>query len=309
MKIRANGLDIEVEESPAGLSAQESRARPAVLLIMGLGMQLTAWPPRLVQAVVDAGYRVIRFDNRDMGLSTHLDHLGKPSVGWNVMRYNLGLRVRAPYSVQDMAQDSLGVLDALGIARAHVVGLSMGGMIAQRVALAAPARVLSLTIISSTSSARGLPMPRPEVLRVQMTLARSHTPRAVADNQVKMFKAIGSPAYPIPEDELRAQVQAALQRNYHPEGTLRQLLAVMADTRRAEQLPKITAPTLVLHGLADPFVPYPCAQDTAQRIPGARLVGIAGMGHDLAAPALELLLRELLPHLQAAETSAAPALP
>jgi pimeloyl-ACP methyl ester carboxylesterase len=285
MKIRANGLDIEVEESPAGLSAQESRARPAVLLIMGLGMQLTAWPPRLVQAVVDAGYRVIRFDNRDMGLSTHLDHLGKPSVGWNVMRYNLGMTVRAPYSLQDMAQDALGVLDALGIVHAHVVGLSMGGMIAQRVALAAPGRVLSLTSISS------------------------HTPEAVVENQVKMFKAIGSPAFPIPEEELRAQVQAAVLRNYHPEGTIRQLVAVMADGKRAEQLRQITAPTLVLHGLADPFVPYACAEDTAQRIPGARLVGIEGMGHDLAAPALELLLRDLLPHLQAAGPSSVPALP
>ena len=146
MKIRANGIDIEVEDSAAGALLTDGGAqRPVVLLIMGLGMQLIAWPPQLVQALVDAGYRVIRMDNRDIGLSQHFDHLGKPNIVWAGIKYKLGLPQRPPYTVADMAADALGVLDALGVKQAHIVGVSMGGMIAQRVAIAAPKRVLSLT--------------------------------------------------------------------------------------------------------------------------------------------------------------------
>jgi pimeloyl-ACP methyl ester carboxylesterase len=163
MKVRANGIDIEVEDTGADGS---QAGRPVVLLIMGLGMQLIAWPPALVQALVDAGFRVIRHDNRDIGLSQHFDHLGTPNVLWESVKLRLGLGVRAPYSLHDMAQDALGVLDALDVPRAHVVGVSMGGMIAQRVALARTGtRCLSLTSIMSTSGARGLPQPRAHVVR------------------------------------------------------------------------------------------------------------------------------------------------
>ncbi|MGH8857694.1 MAG: alpha/beta fold hydrolase, partial [Polaromonas sp.] len=137
MKIRANGIDIEVEDSGAGLDAA-GPARPVVLLIMGLGMQLIAWPPAMVQALVDAGMRVVRFDNRDVGLSQHFDHLGVPKLLWAGLKYRLGWRITPPYSLQDMAADTLGVLDALQIDKAHIVGVSMGGMIAQRLALLAP---------------------------------------------------------------------------------------------------------------------------------------------------------------------------
>ena len=157
MKIRANGLDIEVEDT-AEINPQDTDAftRPAVLLIMGLGMQLVAWPAELVQELVDAGFRVIRMDNRDIGLSQHFDHLGKPNILMAGIRYKLGLRIRPPYTLQDMAKDALGVLDALGVASAHIVGVSMGGMVAQRVAIAAPQRTLSLTSIMSSSGAKGL---------------------------------------------------------------------------------------------------------------------------------------------------------
>ena len=136
MKIRANGLDIEVEDT-AEINPQDTEVytRPAVLLIMGLGMQLIAWPAQLIDELVDAGFRVIRMDNRDIGLSQHLDHLGKPNILMAGIKYKLGLRVRTPYTLQDMAHDALGVLDALGVASAHIVGVSMGGMVAQRVAL------------------------------------------------------------------------------------------------------------------------------------------------------------------------------
>ena len=305
MKIKANGIDIEVEDT-AEINPQDTDAytRPVVLLIMGLGMQLVAWPPQLIDALVDAGFRVIRMDNRDIGLSQSFDHFGKPNVLWAGLKYKLGFKVRAPYSLEDMAQDALGALSALGVDRAHVVGVSMGGMIAQRVAIAAPHRVLSLTSIMSSSGAKGLPQAKPEVGRVLLSRPASHAPEAVVDHYVKMFKAIGSPAYPVPEPELRERILLGVERSYHPEGTLRQMLAIVADTQRAALLSKITSPTLVLHGRADPLVPYANGEDTAARISGARLVGFDGMGHDLPAEPLALMLDEMIPHLQAAEPPA-----
>ena len=304
MKIRANGIYIEVEDTGSGWGsgpASGGRFRPAVLLIMGLGMQLVAWPPELVQALVAAGYRVIRHDNRDVGLSQHLESLGKPNLLWQSLRYKLGLAPRAPYSVSDMAADALGVLDALGISKAHVVGVSMGGMIAQRMALAAPERVLSLSSVMSTSSAKGLPLAKPEVMRVLLSRPNGTSPQAVMDHYVKLFQVIGSPAFPIPEAQLRTHIQLSAARGFDPVGTLRQTLAVMADITRAAQLPGITSPTLVLHGKDDPLLPYACAEDTARRIPGAKLVGIEGMGHDLPPGVVARLLDSLLPHLKAAD--------
>ena len=158
MKVRANGLAFEVEESgPAD--------GPAVLLVMGLGMQLVAWPAEFVDGLAGAGYRVIRFDNRDIGLSEHLDHLGTPNLLWESLKLRVGLPVRSPYRLHDMAADAIGLLDALEIAQAHVVGASMGGMVAQRMALAAPQRLRSLTSIMSSSGARYLPGPRSHVLQ------------------------------------------------------------------------------------------------------------------------------------------------
>lgn len=298
MKVRANGIDIEVEDTGAGTA---SAPRPAVLLIMGLGMQLVAWPPALVQALVDAGLRVIRHDNRDIGLSQHFDHLGTPNVVWESLKLKLGFTPRAPYSLHDMALDAIGVLDALDIAQAHIVGVSMGGMIAQRVALAAPARCLSLTSIMSSSGARGLPEARPRVLRALMSRPNGTGPEAIINHYVKLFRVIGSPGYPLSEAEMRERIALGMARGYHPVGTLRQMLAIGADTgRRAAELGRISTPTLVVHGKDDPLVPYPCGVDTAQRIPNARMVGIGGMGHDLPPGVVERLLEPLIPHLQAA---------
>jgi pimeloyl-ACP methyl ester carboxylesterase len=294
MKIRANGIDIEVEDSGA------EQARPAVLLIMGLGMQLVAWPTQLVQALVNAGYRVIRHDNRDVGLSQHFDALGRPNIVWQSFKYKLGLTPREPYSLSDMAADSLGVLDALGIRQAHVVGVSMGGMIAQRLALAAPQRVPSLTSIMSSSGARGLPQARPEVIRVLLQRPAGNSPQLVLAHYVRLFKVIGSPAFPTPENELRERILLGLQRGYYPVGTLRQMLAVMADVSRAAQLASIRVPTLVIHGKADPLVPYACGEDTARRIAGSTLLGIEGMGHDLPPGVVERLLPAVLAHMKAA---------
>lgn len=297
MKIGANGIEIEVEDSGVGGTQAD---RPVVLLVMGLGMQLVHWPPEFVRALVDAGYRVVRHDNRDVGLSTHLDHLGVPNLVWAGLQHKLGFTPSAPYTLGDMANDALGVLDALGVDQAHVVGVSMGGMIAQRLALAAPRRVLSLTSIMSSSGARGLPGPDPKVLKALLGRPASLAPQDVADHYIRLFTAIGSPDFQVPEAELRERILAGIARSYRPVGTMRQLLAVVADDRRAEELHRIACPTLVIHGRADPLVPYACGEDTARRIPGARLVGIDGMGHDLPPGVVAQLLAPLITHLNEA---------
>jgi len=297
VQVKANGISIEVEDTGAdGLHG----GRPAVLLIMGLGMQLVAWPPAFVHALVEQGFRVIRFDNRDIGLSQHFDHLGVPNLLWEGLKHRMGLGVRAPYSVHEMAADALGVLDALGVGRAHVVGVSMGAMIAQRVALAAPGRVLSLASIMGSSGARYLPGPQPRVLRVLLSRPQGSGEQAILEHYVKLFKAIGSPGFPLDETALRERILASIRRSFHPAGTVRQMAAIAADARRADELPGIRIPTLVLHGKADPLVPFACGQDTARRIPGARFLGIEGMGHDLPPGVVERLIEPLVPHLKLA---------
>ena len=300
MKIVANSIDIEVEDT-AEINPQDTEAytRPVVLLIMGLGMQLIAWPPQLVDELVDAGFRVVRMDNRDIGLSQHFDALGTPNLVMAGIKYKLGLPLRPPYTLHDMAGDVLGVLDALEIERAHIVGVSMGGMIAQHVAIAAPQRVISLTSIMSSSGAKGLPQAHRDVTRVLFSRPASTEMHDVVDHYVKLYRTIGSPDFPTPEPELRERITRAVQRSFHPAGTLRQMVAIMADRSRAAQLSGITRPTLVVHGKADPLVPYAHGEDTAQRISGARLVGIEGMGHDLPPGPVRQLLDTLIPHLQA----------
>ncbi|MBP8183797.1 MAG: alpha/beta fold hydrolase [Rhodoferax sp.] len=300
MKVVANSIDIEVEDT-AEINPQDTEAytRPVVLLIMGLGMQLIAWPPQLVDELVDAGFRVVRMDNRDIGLSQHFDALGTPNLVMAGIKYKLGLSLRPPYTLHDMAEDVLGVMDALEIERAHIVGVSMGGMIAQHVAIGAPQRVISLTSIMSSSGAKGLPQAHRDVTRVLFSRPASTELHDVVDHYVKLYRTIGSPDFPTPEPELRERITRAVQRSFHPAGTLRQMVAVMADRTRAAQLSDITRPTLVVHGKADPLVPFAHGEDTAQRINGARLVGIEGMGHDLPPGPVRQLLDTLIPHLQA----------
>lgn len=293
MKVQANGLALEVEDTGPGAQ------RTPVLLVMGLGMQLTAWPDDFVQALVDAGHRVVRFDNRDIGLSQGLDRLGTPNLVWETMKLRLGLPVRAPYTLHDMAQDAFGVLDALGIGQAHVVGASMGGMIAQRMALAQPDRLLTLTSLMSSSGARFLPGPRPRVLQVLFTKPDGRGEAAVTEYYVRLFRAIGSPGFPTGDAELRERIRATVQRGgYRPAGGVRQMAAMAADTQRAQELHRIRVPTLVVHGRDDPLLPLACGEDTARRIPGARFVAVPGMGHDLPPGVVARILQDLLPHLR-----------
>ena len=290
MKIKANGIDIEVEDTGG--------TGPVVVLIMGLGMQLVAWPLQLVDALVAAGYRVIRHDNRDIGLSQKFDDKGVPNLVWESIKLKFGITPRAPYSLKDMALDTVGVLDALGVAQAHIVGASMGGMIAQRVALAAPGRTLSLISIMSTSGAKGLPNPKAKVIRAVMARPKGQDREAILKHYVHLLRVIGSPAFPMEESLVRERISAGLDRSYAPFGTMRQMVAIAADTGRARALANISAPTLVLHGKADPLVPYACGEDTARRIAGARMVGIDGMGHDLPPEVITRLLPPMLGHLQ-----------
>lgn len=294
MKINANGLSFEVlVDEPLGTG----EPRGVVLLTMGLGMQLVAWPEAFVRALREAGYRVVRYDNRDIGLSSHLDALGKPNLPWQFVKHKLGMHLAQPYSLQDMANDALALLDALGIERAHLIGVSMGGMISQRLAATAPQRVRSLASIMSSSGAPGLPGPSAEVARAMVHRPASRDPADIVANTLALFQLIGSPAYRDDVAHLRERLMAGVLRSYHPEGVLRQTLAVMADTDRHLLLPRITCPTLVLHGSADPLVPMACGQDTARRIPGARFHAIDGMGHDWPPALLPVWLGLLLPHL------------
>ena len=299
MKIRANNIQIEVEDSAPGATHL-----PVVLLIMGLGLQLIAWPPELVRELMNAGFRVIRFDNRDSGLSEKFTNLGVPNLIWQGLKYKFGLTIKPPYSVHDMALDAIGVLDALQIDKAHIAGMSMGGMVAQRVALLVPQRALSLTSIMSSSGARGLPAALPAVTRQLLSRPAGKGKQAAIEHSVKLFKAIGSPGFPVDDAFLRERVILAAERSFNPPGIARQMVAIIADSTRAAALSKVAVPTLVLHGKADPLVPFACGQDTAQRIPGARLVPIDGMGHDLPPGVVEHLLVHLVPHFKAANQQA-----
>jgi pimeloyl-ACP methyl ester carboxylesterase len=296
VRVRANGIELEVEDSA---QSGEGRDRPAVLLIMGLGMQLIAWPQEVVQRLIDAGYRVIRYDNRDIGLSESLDHLGVLNPLWTMLKLKAGLEVRPPYGIADMAADAIGLLDALQIQRAHLVGASMGGMIAQRVAVSAPDRVLSLTSLMSTSGASGLPRAAPDVLRLLLKRPAATDRKTVTEYGARMFRRIGSPGFPTSDADLMRRQEAAYDRSFRPNGVRRHTLAAFMDFGRARELGKITAPTLVIHGKADPLIPSACGEDTARRIPNAKLELLEGVGHDLAPGVVEQMFRVLLPHLAA----------
>ena len=274
MKVDANGIRIEVDD-------QGPADGPVVLLIMGLGMQLIAWPQAMVQMLVERGFRVIRFDNRDIGLSQGFDDAGVPNMALAGLRYALHLPVRSPYSLADMARDALGVLDALDIEQAHVCGASMGGMIAQHLAAMAPGRVASLTLMMTTRGARHLPQPSWRVRRALMSRPMGPGSDAAVDWIVRVLKVIGSPGHAMDPQLVKARALATVQRAWHPAGSARQLLAVVADGDRSALLPHIQAPTLVIHGVDDPLVPLACGKDLAQRIADARTDFIPGMGHDL----------------------------
>ena len=274
MKIQANGIPIEVD-------VQGPPDGEPLLLVMGLGMQLVAWPDELVADLVARGFRVIRFDNRDIDLSQGFDAAGVPSLLRATLRYTLRLPVRAPYRLRDMANDAVGVLDALGIRSAHVCGASMGGMIAQHMAAAHPTRVKSLTLVMTTSGARHLPQPRLKTRRALISRPRSNAVADVVAHLEGLLQTIGSPAFRPDPQRQRIRLEAAVRRAWRPNGTARQLVAVAADGDRSAMLASIRVPTRVIHGAEDPLVPPAAAHDLVGKIAGATLDLVPGMGHDL----------------------------
>jgi proline iminopeptidase len=293
--VAANGITIEYE-------SLGDPAAPPILLIMGLGMQLIAWPDAFCQGLLDRGFRVIRFDNRDCGLSSKIQVRRQPNLVAALAAAWLRLRVRSPYTLDDMAADAVALLDALAIPRAHIVGLSMGGMIAQLVAARYPDRALSLTSIMSSSGRRKVSQPRPEAKRALLSKpANPGDPDSVVEHLIGVFGVIGSPGFPTERSALREQVARSVRRGNYPAGVTRQLVAIIASGDRRRMLRKITAPTLVIHGAADPLVPVEAGRDTARHITGAKLEVIEGMGHDMAPGLQPILVESIAAHCRESE--------
>ena len=250
---------------------------PVVLLIMGLAAQSIHWPDAFCHALVDGGLQVIRFDNRDSGLSTHLTDAPPP----NLPAVLAGDLSSASYTLSDMAADAVGLLDCLGIEKAHVVGASMGGQIAQTVAIEHPDRVRSLTSMMSSTGNKQVGQPSPEVLRNLFSSPPATTRDEVIQRMVRAARIVGSPGYPSDENEMAVRAGRAYDRCYDPVGTARQAVATVASGDRTERLRHLKAPTLVIHGLADQMCNVSGGRSTADAIPGAELVLIEGMGHDL----------------------------
>jgi pimeloyl-ACP methyl ester carboxylesterase len=251
-----------------------------LLLVMGLGGPMTWWEPELCRLLVDRGFYVIRFDNRDCGRSSRM--AGRVTRA-TLVRAFAGQRVRAPYTLTDMADDAFGLLDHLGLESAHVCGVSMGGMIAQTMAIEHPARVRSLTSIMSTTGKRTVGWVHPSLF--PNLLGQTAGRQGYIDMSVRTWKLIGSPAYPSTEEHIRADAAETYDRGISGSGTLRQMMAILAQPNRASKLRALTVPTLVIHGLADRMVHVSGGRATAAAVPGAELLLIDGMGHDLP-PAL-----------------------
>jgi len=291
--VTANGISIHYED-------HGDPAHPAMLLIMGFGAQLTLWPIELVEALVARGFRVIRYDNRDIGLSHKFDGVRAPGLIKLTLLGKLGIKPRVPYTLADMADDGAGLLDALGIQSAHIVGASMGGMIAQHFAARHPRRTLSLTSIFSTTGNPKLPPARREAIAVLIKRPQSTEEGLLVEHGMLLARTIGSPGYPAEEVRLRANVTANVRRSFYPEGPTRHLSAIVADGDRRKMLRGIAAPTLVLHGEDDPLVPVEGGRDTAASIPGARLKTIPGWGHDLPLELVDEVADEIAVHARSA---------
>nr|WP_137677285.1 alpha/beta hydrolase [Parerythrobacter lutipelagi] len=290
---QANGLQIHYDE-------HGDPAAPPVLLVMGLGAQMTLWPMELVDALVARGHRVIRYDNRDIGLSEKFDGVKGPGILKMVIWSKLGLPIRSPYTLSDMAADGIGLLDALDIERAHVVGASMGGMIVQTMAIEHSNRLASMTSIMSTTGNRKLPQATPKAMKALTQRPKSMEEDVLVEHGMSLWRTIGSPDYPLSDERLRSDILSTIRRSTYPEGMPRQLAAIVADGCRRERLKAVEVPSLVIHGEADPLVPLPGGEDTAAHIPGARLKTFPGMGHDLPLELVDPMADAIAEHAKTA---------
>ena len=284
-QIRANGIDIEYESFGRD-------SDPAILLIMGFASQMTMWQTALCEQLAAKGFRVIRFDNRDIGLSTHLGHLPAPNAAELMGKLMSGQPVEVPYQLDDLAADAAGLLKALGIKSAHIIGASMGGMIAQLVAINHPDVTKSLISVMSTTGRRDLPPAKPEAMAALMAQPASDSRADRIATGLNVVKVLGSPVYPGTDEELLAAVSAAVDRApYDPAGVARQLGAIVAAQPRNEKLKKLHCPAMVLHGADDPIIPVEAGKDTAASIPGCELFIGPGMVHDFTNAILPLYLK------------------
>jgi pimeloyl-ACP methyl ester carboxylesterase len=278
----ANGLSIAYQDFGEPRNG-------TILLVMGLGAQLITWDDQLVLGLVDAGYRVLRFDNRDVGWSEKLNDLPTPGI-FTGIRYKLGFSLGAPYKLDDMAADANGLLEHLNIERAHVVGVSMGGMIAQIMAAKYPLRVASLTSIMSTSGAKHLPESSVEI----DFSANGKTRDEVISGTVALIRKFGGSTLTMNQELLRQRIARAYDRSHYPDGGARQLWAIADSGDRVELLKTIKQPTLVLHGKEDTLIPFQAGEHTAELVTGAKLVLLDGMGHSIDEANRPIIVKEIL---------------
>ncbi len=272
-KIESNGLQLEIETFG-------DASNPPILLIIGLSCQLIHWHFAFCRKLADQGYYVIRFDNRDTGLSTKFHSAGVPDLQEILTAMMLGLNPDIAYSLDDMARDTVGILDALAIDKAHVCGMSMGGMIAQCVAVHFPDRLLSLTSIYSTTGNPALPPPKPEAMEI---VYKQPPPEknAYIRHMVEVNRVLTGKGAPYDEKYNMSMAEEAFDRSYYPEGVARQVAAIMTQKNRKEKLAALNVPTLIIHGDDDPLVDLACGKDTAEAISGSKMIVMEGMGHDL----------------------------
>jgi len=290
--IITNGIQIAYETfgSPDG---------QPLLLIIGLGGQMVQWDDDLCRDLASRGHYVIRYDNRDVGLSSKFDWAGTPDVSALAEKRMRGEGVKVPYTIADMADDAAGLLDALGINAAYICGMSMGGMIAQTFALRYPARVLGLISIYSTTGNPELRQATPAIMKV-LTATVPREREANIEHMVGVFRVLAGPGFPFDEVWTRKTMAASFDRSFCPQGMVRQLAAVLTQPNRKAALATVKAPTLVIHGIDDPLVPVEGGKDTAQAIPGSKMVLIEGMGHDLPhGGAWPRIVEEIITHTHA----------
>lgn len=270
---RANGITIEYD------TRGDSSARP-LLLVMGLGAQMIAWDDAFVDRLVDRGHFVVRYDNRDCGLSTKFESFQGMTAPEAMAARLTGQPIKAPYLMKDMAADGIGLLDALGIEKAHVVGASMGGMIVQDMAIHFPERLLTMTSIMSTTGAPEIPLSTPEASAALLRPPATDRETAIRD-AIDASRLISGPGFPFDEVAARERAARGYDRMYYPQGTARQLLAIVASGSRQEALGSVEVPTLVIHGADDPLVNVEGGRDTARSVPGAELIILERMGHNI----------------------------
>jgi pimeloyl-ACP methyl ester carboxylesterase len=297
-RVQSNGIELAYEVFGAFVD------RPLVL-VMGFAQQMITWPDEFCQWLADRGHFVVRFDNRDVGESTVLDGVTVPDVAAMIASYlahgDPGDVAGAPYTLDDMADDTAGLITALGLESAHVCGMSMGGMIAQTLAYRHPERVRSLVSIMSTTGNPNLPQGRPEALQTLVTPPPLHDRDAFVDATVELFRTIGTPRH-FDEPRVRDLARRQWDRGIHLLGAARQMIAIAAHGDRRERLKGVKAPTLVLHGDEDPLIPIEAGRDTAAAIEGASFVAIEGMGHDLPEPMWPWIVDAITRHTLAAES-------